>query len=187
MRYVNGVIGSLGRFHAVKDHATFVRAAGLLAQQYSNVRFLLVGRDLNSNNRELAGWITATGYEDRFVLLGEQTDVPICLSAMDIYCLHSCNEGFPNGLGEAMAMGLPCVTTDVGDARFLISDTGVIVPKGDAEILAHSLKSILEMPQEKRFDLGQKANARIQTEFTIERCIERYELIYTQLLTEISV
>lgn len=70
------VIGNLGRFHAVKDNANFVRSAGLLAQQFSKVRFLLVGRDLDASNAELVSWIAATGYANRFVLLGERADVP---------------------------------------------------------------------------------------------------------------
>lgn len=72
----------------------------------------------------------------------------MCLAAMDIYCLHSRTEGFPNGLGEAMTMGLPCVTTDVGDAALLLSDTGVIVPKEDSAALAQGLKRLLEMTSE---------------------------------------
>ncbi len=178
------VIGSLGRFHPNKDHANFVRAAGLLAQQFSAVRFLLVGRNLDENNTQLTAWIKATGYEDRFVLLGERSDVSICLAAFDVYCLHSLTEGFPNSTGEAMAMGLPCVATDVGDAALLLADTGVVVPKADTTALAHGLKQIVEMTPEARLILGKKAKERIYSEFTMDRCRERFETVYKQVLTE---
>lgn len=176
------VIGTVGRFHPVKDYASFVKAAGLLAAQFSNLHFLLVGRDLNTNNIELMSWITATGYADRFVLFGERDDVPICLAAMDIYCLHSRTEGFPNGLGEAMAMSLPCVATDVGDAALLLADTGLIVPKENPLALAEGIKQLLAMTTEQRVILGQKAKARIHSEFTMERCRERFEAVYQQVL-----
>ncbi len=178
------VIGTIARFDEAKDHANFVRAAGLLTQQYSDVRFLLVGLDCDASNAELVSWIAATGYADRFVLLGQRADVPVCLAAMDIYCLHSHTEGFPNGLGEAMAMGLPCVATDVGDAALLLSDTGVIVPKEDSAALAQGLKQLLEMTLEDRLSLGQKAKARIYSEFTMVRCRERFEAIYERVLAE---
>jgi len=122
------VVGSLGRFNPVKDHANFIAAAGMLAPKYPRLRFLLVGRDLDQNNMALKQHIDATGHADRFILLGERQDVPVCLKAMDIFCLHSRTEGFPNVLGEAMTMGLPCVATDVGDAAYLVGDTGIVVP-----------------------------------------------------------
>ena len=61
-------------------------------------------------------------------MLGERNDVPVCLAAMNVYCVPSHTEGFPDGLGEAMAMGLPCVATDVGDTAVLAGNTVILVP-----------------------------------------------------------
>jgi len=178
------VVGTLGRFNASKDQHNFVRAAGLLAQQYDQLRFLMVGRNLNSGNDELTHWVDETGYAERFVLLGERTDVPVCLAAMDIFCLSSRNEGFPNAVGEAMAMGLPCVVTDVGDAAMLVGDTGVVVPKEDSHALASGIASLLAMAPEARVKMGQRARMRILSEFTVERVCERFESIYQHLTEE---
>jgi glycosyltransferase involved in cell wall biosynthesis len=172
------VIGSLGRFNSDKDPHNFVRAAGLLSRQHSHLRFLMVGRGLNSENTELNGWIVNTGHKDRFVLLGERADVPVCLAAMDVLCLHSRTEAFPLAVGEAMAMGVPCVVTDVGDAAMLVADTGVVVPKEDSVALARGLALLLTMSPEERHLVGTKARARIHAEFTIERTLERFEAIY---------
>jgi len=176
------VIGSLGRFNPVKDQENFVRAVGILAQQYSNLRFLMVGRDLEFSNVELTSWIQQTGYADRFVLLGERSDVPACLSAMDIFCLHSRTEGFPNGLGEAMAMGLPGVSTDVGDAALLLGDGGVIVSKEDPAALAQGLEKLLLLKSEERVSLGQKAKQRIHDKFTLAHTRDKFETIYNSIL-----
>ena len=176
------VIGSLGRFSPLKDHETFVRAAGKLAEKYPYLNFLLVGRDLISENMELSEWINQTGYVERFVLLGERSDAPVCLSAMDIFCLHSRTEGFPNVLGEAMAMRMPCVATDVGDAALLLGDAGMVVVKEDPVALAKGMEKLLQLTPEERASLGQKAMQRIHDSFTLTRTRERFEAVYYTML-----
>jgi glycosyltransferase involved in cell wall biosynthesis len=178
------VIGSLGRFNDDKDQRNFVCAAGLLARQSPDVRFLMVGKDLDQRNAELVGWISDTGHPECFLLLGERRDVPVCLAAMDIFCLHSRTEAFPLALGEAMAMGLPCVATDVGDAALMVGDTGVVVPKEDPEALARGLAQLLKAMPEQRRQLGQKAKARVQAEFTMECARRKFETIYRQVTEE---
>lgn len=175
------VVGTLGRFNADKDHFNFVQAAGQLARQHDRLHFLMVGTDLDSDNRELMRWINETGYPERFVLLGERTDVPICLSAMDIFCLSSRTEAFPNAVGEAMAMGLPCVSTDVGDVAMLMADTGVLVPTKNPGALAGGVAGLLTMSPGAREQLGQRARARIHAEFTMDRARAHFESIYENI------
>lgn len=178
------VVGSLGRFHADKDQGNFVRLAALLAPQYPQLRFLMVGHGLDWDNAQLADWIVSTGFKSRFVLLGERKDVPQCLVAMDIFCLHSRTEGFPNVLAEAMAMGLPCVTTDVGDAAMLLDDTGVVVPKEDSPAMAQGVARLLALGPNARHALGSRAKARVEAEFSMARAQERFEEIYRQVLNK---
>ena len=175
------VVGTLGRFDAAKDPENFVRAAGLFAAERPDARFLLVGRDMLAGNSELGGWIAATGYPDRFVLLGERSDVAACLGAMDIFCLSSRTEGFPNVLAEAMAMQLPCVTTDVGDAAMLLGGTGAVVPKENAQALAAGMRSLAELPAEERRRAGEQASQRVRAEFSVERMRNRFETIYNAI------
>lgn len=175
------VIGTMGRFNADKDQFNFVLSAGLLAKKHACVRFLMIGTNLDAHNAELMGWIDGTGHAERFVLLGERADIPACLSAMDIFCLPSRTEAFPNALGEAMAMGLPCVSTDVGDVAMLMADTGVIVPKADPDALARGIESLLALDPELRKQLGQRARERIHAEFTMEQARTRFEQIYENL------
>lgn len=175
------VVGYLGRFHSDKDQANFVRAAGMAATIHPNVVFLMVGRELDIANVELQRWINESGHSGRFVLLGQRSDVPVCLSAMDLFCLSSRTEGFPNVVGEAMAMGLPCVVTDVGDAAMVVSDTGVVVPKEDSAALAKGLSQLLEISATERNQLGQKAKLRIHAEFSMVRTSERFAALYDQM------
>lgn len=176
------VIGILGRFNADKDHAGFVRAAGQLARSHDRLRFLMVGKNLDQDNRELMQWIGETGHAERFVLLGERSDVPVCLAAMDIFCLSSRTEAFPNALGEAMAMGLPCVSTDVGDVAAVMADTGVLVPKMDPGALAKGVAQLLAMATDDRALLGRSARARIHERFSMERTRMHFEDIYANVI-----
>ena len=178
------VVGTLGRFNPAKDHANFVRAAGLVAQRHPDVRFLMVGRELTSDNAVLLDWIRQTGCADRFVLLGERADVAVCLSAMDVFGLSSRTEGFPNVVGEAMAMGVPCVVTDVGDAAMLVADTGVVVPKEDSSALALGLGQLLTLEADVLHAQGQMARQRIVAEFTIMRARDRFEAVYQRVANE---
>lgn len=176
------VVGSVGRFNRAKDQENFVRAAGLLSRMNEHVRFLMVGRGINRDNPVLAQWIRASGCGERFVLLDERKDVPVCLSAMDVFCLSSRTEGFPNVVAEAMAMRLACVVTDVGDAAVLLGECGVVVPKEDHAALAEGLRQVVAMPPGERADLGRAAMERVRTEFTVERARRRFEDMYEEVL-----
>ena len=176
------VLGTVGRFNIDKDHASFVSAAGQLAGRHDRLHFLMVGKDLDSDNLDLMRWIAETGYADRFVLLGERTDVPACLAAMDIFCLSSRTEAFPNAVGEAMAIGLPCVATDVGDVAVLMADAGVLVPKADPDALAQAVTRLLALGPESRAQLGRRARERIRAKFSMACVRQRFEMVYEKVI-----
>lgn len=176
------VVGTLGRFNAVKDQHNFVRAAGLLARDNASVRFLMVGRGCDAANPELSTWIAATGFAERFVLLGERSDAPVCLAAMDVFVLSSRTEGFPNVLAEAMSVARPCVTTDVGDAAHVLGGCGVVVPAEDSAALAQGMARLVTLPQQERIAMGEAARRRIAREFSMERCARRFADVYADVL-----
>lgn len=173
---------SVGRYNPVKDHKTLIEAAGKVATQGNDVRFMLVGRDLEYSNSQLMALINATGQADAFHLLGERNDVPACLQESDIFCLHSVTEGFPNVLGEAMAVGLPCITTDVGDAAYLLDNPEWVVPAASSDKLADKLAAMLSLSVADREVLGQTAANRIREHFTMDVISRRYFDLYTSLI-----
>jgi glycosyltransferase involved in cell wall biosynthesis len=178
------VVGTLGRFNLDKDHANFVQAAGQLARRHARLRFLMVGKNLDADNPDLMRWIAATGHPERFVLLGERADIAACLAAMDIFCLSSRTEAFPNVVGEAMAMGLPCVATDVGDVALLMADTGVLVPKADPDALAQGVAGLMTRGRDYRAQLGEQARERIRATFNMASVRERFERIYDNVIAK---
>jgi glycosyltransferase involved in cell wall biosynthesis len=176
------LVGLIGRWNPLKDHRNFVNAAALVARQYPLVRFVLAGLDVTGDNAELRTWIEAAGIRDRTYLLGPRQDIPRIDAALDVACLSSYVEGFPNVVGEAMASGVPCVVTDVGDAARLVGDTGVVVPPRDAISLARGLQQLIDMPSNERTDLGLRARNRIAELFSITTAASRYAALYETVM-----
>jgi glycosyltransferase involved in cell wall biosynthesis len=171
------VIGLIARYHPIKDHEGFLRAAVSVAKKRSDVVFLLAGTGVTDQNEKLLE-IIPSDMQSQFMLLGERSDVEELYSAMDAFCLSSLSEAFPNVLGEAMASSLPCITTDVGDAAFIVGETGQVVQPGDPAALAGSMLGLLEKTGEERARLGQAARDRIEENFSLDRVVEMYVALY---------
>jgi glycosyltransferase involved in cell wall biosynthesis len=176
------VVGCVGRFHADKGQDNFIKAAAIVTKQYETIRFLLVGRDCDIKNTQLIDLLNRYDLIERFVLLGERNDIPDCLAAMDIFCMPSRTEAFPNGLGEAMTMGLPCVATSVGDTAVLTGDTVILVPPQNEQALAEGLLQVIALPVKLRLQMGQVARERVINEFSIVKAHARFDAVYQQIL-----
>ena len=177
------VVGCVGRFHPDKGQDNFVKAAAIVARSHQDVKFLLVGRGCDANNAKLINWLNEYGLQDRFVLLGERSDVAVCLAAMDVFCMPSRTEGFPIALGEAMTMGLPCVATDVGDTSLLAGGTVVLVPAQDEQALAGGLLGVISLPKAQRYQMGQRAKVRVIGEFSIDKALARFNAVYQEIVS----
>ena len=176
------LVGSVGRFNEGKDPMAFVEAAARVSKASSQARFVMVGRGLTRENGVLMGWIAERGLEHLFFLLGERKDIVECMSAMDIFCLHSAIEAFPNVVAEAMSAGVPCVVTDVGDAALLLGDAGLVVPSRDPVAMAGAINQLIEAGPEQRSALGQRGRQRIMDHFSIEAVVQQYEGLYRDLV-----
>jgi glycosyltransferase involved in cell wall biosynthesis len=93
----------------------------------------------------------------------------------------SYGEGFPNVLGEAMACGAPCVTTDVGDSALVVGDAGRVVKPNDPEALAGAINDLLSLPASARQQLGAAARARIEAHFSLASVARQYAELYASL------
>lgn len=139
------LIGMVGRLDPKKDYPTFLRAAAILSKEHRNVHFVCVGEGKGSITKELRVLAASLEIGGRVVWSGCRDDMPAVYAALDVFSLASCyGEGFPNVIGEAMACGVPCVVTDVGDSREIVGDTGIVVPVGDSEALAEGWRALLE-------------------------------------------
>jgi len=175
------LIGFVARFDPMKDHETFFKAAEGLAAKEDSVHFILAGDGMVATNAQVSVLLNSK-LHDKVHLLGRREDVPRLHAALDIATSASAyGEGFSNAIGEAMACGVPCVVTDVGDAGAIVGETGMVVPPGSPELLADAWKRLLDMGREERKRLGERARARVAENFEIGYVVRRFEDFYRGL------
>jgi glycosyltransferase involved in cell wall biosynthesis len=178
------LIALVARYHHVKDHAGFLRAAALVAKQCPHTHFVLAGKDVDRTNLNLRSTLHELGIESCVHLVGERRDMPKLLAAMDVVALSSRSEGFPNVIGEAMACAVPCAVTDVGDATWLVGDTGRIASPNNPEALAAAIGELLQMRPTERRELGAKARQRVIEHFSLATIARQYEELYETSVVE---
>ena len=175
------VIGITARFHPVKNHVGFLRAAGILHKTHPDVHFIMVGTDIDASNSALTDIIRANKMEANVHMLGNREDIPDIVNAYDVAALTSFGEAFPLTLGEAMASAIPCVATNVGDNEFIIKDTGRVVPADDDQALANAWQELVEMEKDAFKALGQAALERTLKNFTLKKQVQEHEDLYEAL------
>lgn len=173
------LLGLVARFHAMKGHAVFIEAMKNLVDQHSHIKVMLIGENLDANNKKLVELIGKNKLSKHILLLGECDNVPALTSAFDIAVSASLwGEAFSNAIGEAMLAGVPCVVTDVGDSRWIVGEFGKVVQPGDVNDLAKACLELIEMDAHARRMLGEQARTRIQNNFEIKTIIAQYDNLY---------
>ena len=182
------LVGSVARYHPMKDHATLLDAAAILIEQNPLVHFVLIGPDVVAENPALAEQIERLGISDRVHLLGERQDVPDLMTSFDVFTTSSARgESFPNVLGEAMSCQVPCVATDIGDSRIIVGDTGVVVEPKDPQALANAWHQLVKLDRTERQELGKQARQRIEANFNLDGAnsfVRKYEAMYEAFLAQ---
>ena len=173
------LVGLMARYDSQKNHAGFIYAAAQVRRSMPHVHFVLAGTGVNESNEMLVKLILEHDLKNHVHLIGRRSDMPRLMASLDILASSSSfGEAFPNVLGEAMACGVPCVVTDVGDSAEIVGETGRVVQPGDMEGLARHVQQLLCMPEEARARLGQKARARVEANYEIGYVTLLYEEFY---------
>ena len=175
-------IGLIGRFDPMKDHATFLRAVKIFNQEGCSVRFVCIGDGKGPCKSEIHSLCRTLGLNGSLIWAGEMEDMPSVYNAIDIVTSSSLSEGFPNVIGEAMACGVHCVVTDVGDSAIIVGETGVIVPPKDPQALADGWRSMLIRMNDKSYSIKEMARMRIVSHYNNEIFIQKTSRMFLSLL-----
>jgi glycosyltransferase involved in cell wall biosynthesis len=176
------LIGIAGRLDPVKDHPTFLRMAARLRHSQGDVWFVCMGDGGSDYLKFLQSMATSLGIGDRVKWPGVCLDMPSAYNALSLLALTSTDEGFPNVLGEAMACGIPCLSTPAGDAARLIGDTGRLCSFGDDAALAEAAASLLSEPPEARAARARICRDRVVTAFSIEALVRETETALLEVM-----
>jgi glycosyltransferase involved in cell wall biosynthesis len=176
------LIGIVARYHILKDHRSFLEAAKRVIKATDKLlRFVLVGNQMDGENRELVGMIRELDMEKYVIFLGECSDLPSIYSALDLLVSSSISEAFPNVIGEAMSCETVCIATDVGDCNRLVPSDRLVEPSNPTELSDVILRCI----NDETFDfraVGRDARKVIQEGFSSSLITRQYFELYQELL-----
>lgn len=165
------LIGLVGRLSPMKDHPTFLKAVALISKEREDLRFVCIGVGEENYAKELYQLADELGISEKIIWAGGRSDMPAVFNAFNIACSASSDgEGFPNVIGEAMACGVPCVVTDVGDSAWIVGDTGIVVPSKNPEALVAGWRARLANDRLKI--VGNNIRSRIVEKFSVVRLVE---------------
>ena len=178
------VFAHAARAHPQKDHANLARAFSQLHARAGSARLLLCGAGLAESDAYQQALPFSPTARAGLMALGERDDLAQLWQAADAFVLSSSGEAFPNVVVEAMACRLPCVVTDVGDAREIVGDTGLVVPAGDSQALAEAMHAVMKLPARERMALGEAARERVATRYTLERMAAGFRQVWDEVIAE---
>ncbi|MDO6462234.1 glycosyltransferase [Granulosicoccaceae sp. 1_MG-2023] len=177
-------IGMVARNHRVKGCDVFLQAVQTLCRAHPQATpvFVLVGRGFDDSNPAIAA-VRRTLPQLRLLALGERSDVDAILPGLDVLTSASRSEGLSNTLCEAMLSGVPCVVTDVGDSAFVVGDTGLVVPPGDAAALAAAWWKMMNEPGLQKAQSGTRCRERIRKYLSLEQQKDAFMQVIESSLT----
>lgn len=172
------IVGFAGRYHIAKGYPYLFETMGLLRDQ--PIIFKIAGSGANLENKEVKELFNQYHLDkEKVKLLNQVSDMPAFYHSIDIFLMTSITEGFPNVLVEAMASGLPCISTDVGDAKYIVQELGIIVPARNAQALANAILDYMAKSDAEKIALKQVTRQRIEQNFSIEKVSEQYMKLWS--------
>ncbi len=166
------LVGLVGRIDPVKNIESYIEAVRRAARVDRRLRFIIVGEGSSELVISLRQQARMAGLDDRLAWLGVRHDMPAVYSALDISCSMSLGEGFSNVLAESMACEVPCIASDVGDARILIDGCGTVLPSNTPQAMADAIVSMAASSVDARQMLGKACRQRMAKFFSVSVMVD---------------
>lgn len=172
--------GIVAALRPEKNHLLFLRAAAILSKQLPDAHYVIVGDGPERENLKLA--THEARLEERVHFLGTRSDISEILSMLDLFALTSHNEANPVSILEAMSVGLPVVSTDVGSVSESVKhgETGYLAKAGDAEEIAHYWQELLCNPSA-AYKMGDAGRRHVVSNWSLESMVAGYEELIAEI------
>ena len=171
------LLGNISRYHPIKDHNTLLKALAELKNYQINFKCVLIGSGLSDDNTHLMKKINKHSLNKHIILYGESNEVFKIINSFDLNVLTSRSECSPVTLLESMSCGIPCLSTNVGDAKNIVGDSGWIVEPENPRQLSTCMKEIIKQNNLLK-QKSKLALKRIRNFFTLEKMLAEYEKLY---------
>lgn len=172
------VIGFAGRYHPAKGYPYLFETMGLLKDE--NIIFKIAGTGASFDNVDVKALFEQYQLDaEKVHLLDQISNMPAFYQSIDAFLMTSITEGFPNVLVEAMASGLPCISTNVGDAKYIVQDLGAIVPPRNAKALAEAILAYVQKTEAEKHVFKQATRERVEQNFSIETVSGQYMQVWS--------
>lgn len=175
------VVICVANLHHNKGHKYLLEAFEEVYKNNKNIKLLLIGDE--KEREDLKKQITGYSSKESISFLGKRTDVPQLLKISDAFILPTLFEGMSNAIMEAMACGLPVITTDIPENRVLVENNinGLLVPIRDSSALIQTIRKMGENP-EIRKRLSEEAKITIKNSFSLEKTAEKWENVLMETI-----
>lgn len=178
------MVGMAARFDPQKDHSNLLMAITILVKQGIPIKLLLVGTGVDDFNSNLVEKIEKFDLSSNVKLIGREEHMADFYNALDCHVLSSSyGEAFPNVIAEAMSCGTICVATDVGDTRYIIDDTGIMVERENAAQLAEAILKIFKIKKNNKesfLSLKRSCRQRVVENYSIDSFLSNYKAIWNE-------
>jgi glycosyltransferase involved in cell wall biosynthesis len=179
------LMGMVARWHKHKDHQNLFKALNLLNKTSElDWKMIIIGHDINKSNLELISLLKSFNLLDKVIILEQRLDIEVVYSAIDLHILSSLGEAFPNVVAEAMSSETPCISTDVGDASFIIGSTGWLSRPKDFmhlnEVISLAIDEFFFNRSEWN-DRKLKCRKRINDKFSLKTMVNNYHDLWNDV------
>lgn len=176
------IFGSVSRLDPVKDHLTLVRAFAKVCPSNKNIKLLIIGD--GPERERIEKMIEKLSIKKQVKMVGFSDDIPSFLSIMDLFLQPSLEEGFSLTILEAMAAGVPVVSTPVGGTPEIIreGETGTLVPAGDVKGFTDVMNKFLSN-REHFQSMAKRAKENVSSNFSLDSMADNYLSLYYSILT----
>ncbi|MEX5426293.1 glycosyltransferase [Acinetobacter radioresistens] len=170
-------IGFAGRYHPAKGYNYLFETMALLKDE--DIIFKVAGSGATLDNPEVKVLFEQHQLDAKKVhLLDQVSDMPNFYKSIDVLLMTSITEGFPNVLVEAMASGIPCISTDVGDAKYIVANDHYIVSPKDTDALKTAVLRYFHLPTDEKIRLKKIVRDRVESNFSIKNIYKEYSRIW---------
>lgn len=177
----NFILGNIGRYSYQKGQDLIIKAMPAVIDKYPNTLLLLIGE--GEAYQELKELIKRLKLTSSVILTGKRSDISSLLSILDLFVFSSRYEGFPNALLEAMAFGVPVISTDVGGNKELLkkNKSGIIIKNEDVKSI---IEGVATFRKKRKFyeRIAREVSGNIRKKYNIQSIAKKYQQIFSQII-----